>query len=275
MKPIPLVLSSLLAVAAAAPARADLIADFRAGDAIALHAATVDPGGGPRHATRGRPQPKAVGSLDVALPASALGVALPITLHLRGAVLPDGRVEYTLDERFAPAIELGGGLTLTQVTGRLVLRARSLPGTAVHDVGNVRLLLDEPGALTAHGTWGQLAIAVGAFELVGGLAQPSLAGFADPGAAPPCSDRVVTRRTLEVTLTDAARGSGAVVALSTPRAGVHLPGAVVVRPGRRTATVDAVIEPGFVGTVRLAAAAAGTVHLLALVVRPAVDCARR
>ena len=276
MKTHPLHLALLAVLAAGRTARADAVGDFQAGGVLAVASATVDFGGGPKTSPGSGGIRKQAGTLDLVLQGADLGVDLPITLHLRGTVLRDRQIAYRIDETFAPALDLGGGTTLARLSGNLYLRAAPLPGTATHDVGNVALRLAGRSALTAEGTWGRLEIAIGQLELLGGVAQPPLAAFVDRSGATICSDRVATTHAFEVSLSGAALANGAVVELASPfGAGVHLPGGTVVRPGQRTASVAARIEPNFVGTVRLAAAAGGSVQALAVVVHPYGDCGRR
>ncbi len=276
MKPTPILVTILLATATASRARADVLSDFRAGSAVQLGSVAVDLGDGARTSSGSRALRKAPGSLDLTLAAADLGVALPITLHLRGAVLGDGHVEYTISQVFTPAVDLGGGQGLKQVTGRLVMHASPLPGLTVQDVGNARLRLVEPGRIVATGTFGTIAIAVDRLDLVGGVPQPPLAGLRDPSRTTICSDRVRTTRVLEVTLTGAARASGAAVQLiSADRAGVHVPAFIVVRPGQRSARVTTHISPGYVGTVRVTAAVGGGTAPIDLVVRPRSACTTR
>lgn len=266
---------SLLVVATAATAEADAVADFRAGRAVAVDAATVDLGNGPRSSTGTAALVKTTGSLDVTLAAADLGIALPITLRLRGSTPSPGRIEFTINQAFSPAVDLGGGQALKQITGRLVLSASPQPGGFAQTIGNARLRLAAPGRLTATGTFGTMAIAVEQLELVGGIRQPAFTGFRDPSRTTICSDRVRTSRTLEVGLASNALGTGAAVELhSANRAGVAVPSAVVVRPGRRTGTVTVQIAPNFVGTVRLTASAGAVVRSLALTINPRSVCPR-
>lgn len=269
----PLLFTSLLLFTGARAAHADRIADFAAGTAIVVETTTVDVGNGARTSAGSGRVAKAAGALDFALHAADLGVDLPLVIQFRGARLPDGRIAYTVDETYAPAVELGGGVGVTGVSGRVIMRVISLPGAEAPDPGNVRLLLAAPATLTAHTSAGDVAIAIAKLAVQGGVAQPPLAAFADPGTAPICADRVATYRDLTVSLTGPARGTGAVVALTRPRqTAVRLPPGIVVRAGRTDATVRLRIEPGFAGRVRLTAAAGGVVQPLDLVVRSADAC---
>ena len=279
MKPHPLHVAVLAVLAAGRTASADAVDDFQAGGVVAVASATVDFGRGPKTSTGSAGIRKVAGTLDLVLQASDLGVDLPITLHLRGTVLRDRQIAYTIDETFSPAVDLGDGTKLARLTGQFYVRAAPVPGTAKQDLGNVALRLDgqdSRSALTAEGTWGRLAIAIGQLELLGGVAQPPLAAFVDAAGVTICSDRIATTHIFEVSLSGVATANGAVVELSSPfGAGVHLPGGIVVRAGNRSASVAARIEPNFVGTVRLAAAAGAAVQALAVVVHPHGDCGRR
>jgi hypothetical protein len=276
MKPTLVVVTAILASAAASPTRADVLADFSSGATVTVGSATVDLGTGPRTSSGTSAVRKVPGSLDVTLSAADLGLALPITVHLRGALLRDGHIEYTIDDRYDPGVDLGAGERLQQLTGRLIMMATPVPGLATHTDGNAWLRLVGPGSLDATGTWGTLRVAVDRLELFGGVAQPPLAGFRDPSRTTICSGRERTTRILEVTLTDAARASGAAVELgSADHDAVHLPKHIIVRPGQRVARVTAHVGAGFVGTVAVTAAAGGIARPIELVVQPASACARR
>ncbi len=174
MKPTLVVVTAILASAAASPTRADVLADFRAGTTVTVGSATVDLGTGPRTSSGTRGLRKTPDSLDVTLSAADLGLALPITVHLRGTLLRDGHLEYTIDDRYDPGVDLGGGERLQQLTGRLVMMATPVPGLATHADGNAWLRLVGPGALDATGTWGTMRVAVDRLELFGGVARRHL-----------------------------------------------------------------------------------------------------
>ena len=155
MKPTLVVVTAILASAAASPTRADVLADFSSGATVTVGSATVDLGTGPRTSSGTRAVRKLPDSLDVTLSAADLGLALPITVHLRGALLRDGHIEYTIDDRYDPGVDLGAGERLQQLTGRLIMMATPVPGLATHADGNAWLRLVGPGSLDATGTWGQ------------------------------------------------------------------------------------------------------------------------
>ena len=260
-------------LATARTTHADAVADFKTGTAVALTSATVDLTGGSRASSGSRVIEKRGGSLDFDIQASDLGVSLPITLHLRGRVLGGGSIAFDIDQAYSPRIELGGGHWLSRVTGRLYMLALPLPGTAKHSVGNVRLQIARASSVTAYGDWASMVIAIRRLDLLGGVAQPELDGFWDPNRTLLCSSKVAAKRTLSLSLADVATANGAVVQLKNPRdAGVRVPSGVRVRAGRRSATVTARIEPNFVGTVRLTAAAGGVARSIDVVVHPQADC---
>jgi hypothetical protein len=264
----------LVLLAAAGTAHATPVDDFKAGTAVVVETATVDVGGGPRTSTEGRVIAKQGGTFDFALQASDLGVELPITINLRGTALADGRLQLDIDNTYSPAIDLGGGQSLSRVTGRIVMRALPVPGGELHDVGNARLQLAAASRLVAHGTWGSVTIAIAKLLLIGGVPQPPLDRFTNPSSSLTCSGGVATYHLLAVSLTGLATASGAAVELKGPTgAGVRVPGIVVVRPNRQAASVTARIEPSFVGRVRLTAAAGGVSRSLDVDVRPSSDCA--
>lgn len=265
----------LVVMASAAAAHATPIDDFRTGTAAQVESATVDAGDGPRTSTGSARITKAGGRLDLALRASDLGVDLPITINLRGLVLPSGWIQFDVSDAYAPPVDLGGGQTLARVSGRITMRARPLLGIERHDLGNVRLELAADSHLVASGTWGSLTIAIGQLSLLGGSPQPPLSTFTDPSTTRICSGRAPVYRLLNVSLTAPATATGASVELRTPSAGVRVPPGTTVRPRSRTGYVRARIEPGFVGRVRLTAAAGGITRALDLDVRPAAECLGR
>jgi hypothetical protein len=264
---------SSLVLFATTAARADNVDDFDAGTAVVLEAATVDTGNGPRTSAGSGRIAKASDTLDFALHASDLGVELPLVVHFRGSRLSARRIEYEVGETYAPPVELGGGLRVTGLSGRLTMRVVALPGREAADPGNVRLILAAPTTVVAHTSAGDVSIQIASLAVQGGVAQPPLVVFRDPNADPICSDRVPTYRDLEVSLVGAAQASGAVVALTRPfHTAVGLPPAVVVRARRTSAIVRLRIEPGFVGRVPLVAAAGGVARSLDVDVRPAGEC---
>ena len=213
-------------------ARADAVADFTAGTIVLVRGATVD-FGGPRTHT-GIALRKRAGTLDFDLAAADLGVDnVPITFHLHGTALGGGRILFTVDQRYSPVLALPDRHWLARASGQLSALAMPLPGTVGTADGNVQLTLAGASSLVAEGDWGTLTIAVTQLDLIGGVPQPALAGFADAGGGLLCSDRVATARPLTVWLADVAQGRGAVVQLAGPRAGgVRVPDREDVRLGQ-------------------------------------------
>jgi hypothetical protein len=256
-------------VASAHVAHADPIADFRAGTAVHVRLATMDYGTGPR--TNGNVRlAKRAGSLDFDLAARDVGLAIPVTLHFRGSVI-GGQIVYTIDDRFSPAVDVGNKQRLSRVTGRFVVAASLIPGAQNQRDGSVRLLsVDGSGYLDAFGDWGTRRIALTELDLIGGVPRP-LTSFTNSGGRV-CSDRVRTKHMLSVTLAAEAATSTIVDLASWPRGGVLLPSVVLVPAHRRSAPVEAFIDPDFVGTVHLTAASGGVTRSLELVVHPHRDC---
>ena len=253
-------------------AGADPIADFKAGTAVRVATAIAEVGDGTRTSSSVAIT-KPAGTFDFTLDAVDLGVKLPIALHLHGKDVGGGWIEYTVDEVYKPEIDLGEGHWVSGVTGRLYLRASPLPGSLKHDVGNVRLQIARASSVTAHGDWGQLTIAIAKLDLFGGIKQPPLESFFDPSKTRICSGKEATKLALVVSLTDAAKATGASVELRGPSgAGVGLPGGIAVAAGKQSAIVTARIQPNFVGTVRLTASAGGIARPLDVVVYPSGDC---
>jgi hypothetical protein len=260
-------------VAAARPAQADAVDDFRNGTTILLRMVGANAGNGVR-AGGGVAIGKAAGTLDFALAATDLGMPVAITMHLHGSSLGGGRVVYTVDDSYSPAVDIGGGHSLTQITGTLVANVARLPGTATPQIGDVRLLIRPSSYLYATGDWGTQTIAITNADLIGGIPQPSLSALVENGDYLVCSDSVETTQPLAVWLADVAQTGGAAVDLKGPfHGGVALPRSVVVPPGKRSVVATARIAPNFVGTVHLTAAATGVTQALDLTVHAHADCA--
>lgn len=84
-------------------------------------------------------------------------------MHLRGALLRDGHIEYTIDYCYDPGVDLGAGERLQQLTGRLIMMATLVPGLATHADGNAWLRLVGPGLSTPPAP-GTLRVAVDRLE---------------------------------------------------------------------------------------------------------------
>lgn len=266
----------LIVMASAGVAHAGPVDDFRLGTAVQVETATVDLGNGARTTTGSGRLSKQGNSLLFSLRAADLGVALPITITLRGTVLAGGNVQFDVSNTYAPPVDLGGGQTLSRVTGRIIMRARPLLGVEPHGVGNARLELAGASQLVAEGSWGSVTIAIERLYLIGGIPQPPLSTFTDPSTTRICSGRAPVYRLLRILLTGTASATGASIELGHPEdAGVRLPSRTTVRAGSRTGYVRARIEPGFVGRVRLTAAAGGITRALDVDVRPAAECLGR
>lgn len=267
---------ALCVMASAAVAHATPNDDFRLGTAVQVESATVDAGDGARSSTGSSRLGKSGGALDVTLRAADLGVALPISINLRGSLMTNGRIRFDISNLYSPAIDLGGGQTLSRVTGTIIMRALPVLGVEPHSIGNVRLELAGTSSLVAYGNFGSRTISIDRLYLLGGVPQPALSTFSDPSTTKICSGRAPVYRQLRVLLAASASATGASVELDElADAGVHVPPAVVVRPGQRTAYLRARIEPGYVGRVRLTAAAAGVTRYVDLDVRPAIECMGR
>lgn len=263
-------------LAAAHTAHADAVADFKAGTTVAVDGGVVDLGDGPRSSSGSGTITKRAGTFDFALQASDLGLEYPVTIRLRGVLLTGGLIDFAVNETYSPRVHVGGGVYLSSLTGHVYMRALPLPGRDRHELGNVRLVIARPSFVVARGDWGSATIAVKKLELLGGIAQPTLAGFTDPTTSLICSGRAPTHHNFTLTLSSLARGTGAAVQLDGPHdTGVRVPSGRVVRAGSRTATVRARIEANFVGRARLTASLAGVARSLDVVVHPSTDCATR
>jgi len=266
----------LLVMASAAVAHATPNDDFRLGTVVRVESATVDTGNGARTSTGSSRITKSGGSLDFTMRAADFGVELPITVDLRGYVLANGKIAFDINNSYSPGVDLGGGQILSRVVGRITMRALPVLGIEPQTIGNVRLELAADSQLVAYGSWGSTTIAIGQLYLLGGVPQPTLSTFTDPSTTRICSGRMPVYRQLRVLLTGTASATGASVELDElTDAGVHVPPTVVVRRGARTADLRARIEPGYIGRVRLTAAAGGITRALDIDVRPAIECMTR
>lgn len=258
-----------VALAMARPGHADPVSDFKNGTALMLHKATVSLGETPR-VTTAIPIRKAGGTLDFTLNAADFGLPGSVAIRLRGAVTRGGQLLFTVDNRYSPAIDLGGGLALSRITGVLNARAAWLPGDVSTGFGNVRLTFHDSSYFIAHGNWGSRTIKLTSTDVIGGLSQPPIEAFTTSSLV--CSDAVPTMLPLTVRLTGAARLGAAPIALESPSHEIRLPRIAGVPTGQRSTIVRAKIPANFVGPVRFVAAGSGVTRTLDVVIRPRRDC---
>jgi len=275
INPLLRIAPAALAVALVAPARlahADAVADFQNGTDVMLRASTATVGLS-TSSTGGFAISKPAGSLDFSIAASDLGIPIKATIHLHGTSTGNGRIVYTVNDAYAPPVPIGAGESLSSITGSLTATATRLPGTVTPQIGNVRLIFDNPSQLVANGDWGAQPITVGNTELIGGIPQPALGSLVATGDNLVCSDSVVTTQPLAVWIVDVAQGGGTAVDFTVPLHGIRLPASVLVQPGHRAVNVAAQIPANFVGTVHVSAASAGVTKSIDMTIHPHADCA--
>lgn len=264
----------VLLLAAARTGHADAVKDFSTGTSVVVDIGTVVVGS-PRTSTGSRAIAKSRDTLDFAMRAEDIGLKLPVEIHFRGKSLGGGWIDYEIDDTYARPIDVGGGHYLSRIAGHVYMRARPLRGSQQQTLGNARLAIAGTSYVIAYGDWGAFPVPITQFALRGGVPQPALEKFAAGGGIA-CSGKATTHYPFAITLAGEARASGAYVELKTPHdAGVHLPPGIVILPGKRSAIVDAFIQPGFVGASRVTASAGGVVQSLDVVVHPSGDCERR
>lgn len=230
--------------------------------------------------------PKAPGTLDVSLSLRSLGIDRDDVVTLTGTAAGD-YVVWTLAPRdVVPPLDMGGGIALTRVDGRLTMHAGFTPGDMPQACGSnpcdydVMLTGALGGYLHAQGTapwpyntFDGVAI-VGAGEISGGLPRARLSSFAVSTPRLLCSSPVARRLSGEVWLAGPARTGGADVDLGTSLEGVvTLPRSVGVRAGEVRAPFSVTIPPNFQGAFTVTASAGGVTRSQLLGIRPASDCA--
>ena len=267
---LPRLVALAVTLAAGSTVHADPITDFKNGPTVWVRTVTVSLAGSAGRAT-GIAITKPAGTLDFTLDATDLGLPLSVPIQLHGVVIGGGQLQFTVDDVYSPAIELGGGHSLSRVTGQLNAFAARLPATSTSRHGNVKLTFADSSYFVVHGSFGSLTIAVAHAELIGGIVQPPLESFTTRALV--CSDTVDTSLPFTVQLTEAARIDAAPVALENPsHDGIRLPSIVGVAAGTRSTIVNAKVVADFVGTVRVTAAASGVTRAIDVVVRPRQDC---
>jgi hypothetical protein len=260
-----------LTLAAALPAHADPITDFKNGTSLYLRSATVSLDSESARSVGAVLIRKSAGTLDITFKASDLGLPVPVTVRARGAV-SRSRIVFTIDETYSPRIDLGMGNYLSRLTGQLTATPTWDPGAPTANHGNVKLDLLDSSFVTAAGSWGSKRISINDTHFAAGVVQPRLAAFA-PDTARICSDREDTMQAFTVRLAAAARTGGAPVELQSFHNAIRVPRFVIVPTGRQTVTLQGRIKRGFAGTVRLAAASGGVRQPIDVVVHAQQDCA--
>ena len=255
---------------AAATAHADPVADFRAGTTLVVRVATIDLGGS--RTNTNIILSKQAGTLDFDLRAADLGVKAAITVHLRGVSLGGGTIRYAAKQTYSPAIDLGGGHWVSSVSGSFDVHALPMPGTSGTQQGNVRLVNVGEGSVVATGDWGALTTPITHLDLTGGVPQPALEKLVLQSSALVCSDRVATKRAVTLTLAGPAQSNGATVLLESSGSGLRVPSGFSVPKGKPSISFDAIVEPNFVGTVQLKAAAGGVTRSLEIAIHSHGDC---
>ncbi len=265
-------LAPALAIAlSASAAHADAVADFQNGTDVMIRVGTAVLGTATT-STGGLAISKKAGTFDFAIAASDLGMPFSATVHLYGKSSGDGHIIYTINDIYAPAVAIGGGHTLSSITGSLTATATRVPGAVTAQIGNARLMFDGVSQLVANGDWGAQSITLASTELIGGIPQPALGALVATGDNLVCSDSVTTTQPLAVWLTDVAQGGGAAVDFKVPLHGIRLPASVLVQPGHRSVNVGAQIAANFVGTVQVSASSSGVTKSIDMTIHAQADC---
>ena len=231
---------------------------------------------------------KPAGTLDFALPASAIGVQLPITLNLHGTILSSNRVQFTFNDSFGSGVDItGAGDMLTSADGTVVVQTTLMPGADgpqcdhTSCIGDVYLDL-ESGTVNAHGTFGNKVITIDEAFGIGGVPRAKIKGVFPPPPAedahgaydlPFCTSSVKQHAPFLVELETPAPTGGTRVDFSWPAGGgVAFPNTVIVPGGKDAVTVDMTVGANFVGTVHVTAAAGGAGASTDFTVAPASAC---
>ncbi len=281
-----LVLASAGAAAmlASRPSHADSVTDVANGTSIFVQYAHAILDGN-SYRTAGIVVAKPAGTLNFPLPASAIGLNLPITLHLSGTSIGGNIIQFTFNDAFSDVDITGNGDLLTGASGVLLVIASPLAGAQSAICNNTScpgdVSLELVGAtVTATGTWGSEPVTLESARGVGGVPRARMNGLVAPTTStdshgtvyPFCSaTNATTPGDLVVALTGVAPSGGTRVDLTAPH-GFGLPTSIIVPQGLTSYDVPFTVPVNFVGSIELTAAAGGAVSSAELVVDPAIDC---
>lgn len=227
--------------------------------------------------------PKGPDTLDTALDASALGLAVSLRVPLRGTRSGD-TITWNFDVRPSPAVDIGWPNSVVRFRGSLVLRATTLPGDADPRCGpwacpyNVRLTaLPSSAAVVTISSFAGIQsdhrVENVRFIAYGGLPRARLQQFVVN--RPPrrlCSRTSETYLSGRVVTEFRAPSGGAWVSItSSDPARVRVLG-VRVPAGEQSAPVGIYLAPNWAGGVMLTASAGGATQTVALNVEPPSAC---
>jgi hypothetical protein len=228
---------------------------------------------GEYHIATNVPIRKRAGTLDVELSARELGIDYDATIALRGRSLGAGRVEWTFDHRFTPALDLGG-IRVGQVTGTLIGRIQPRYGTTPSDAlpssYSVNLESAPGGSIVIRGEaryevlgitgWHGFERTVDrfSFRVASGKPQPQLSSvqmlLPRDGICSSWGDRPVMGAAV-LAGTAPAGGTWIDVFTSVPSRFPHQ--RVLVPAGSRLATFRLTVPRAFSGTIMVGAASGG------------------
>ena len=272
-------LVAMLAVPGAA--RADVTSDFQNGSSIFIVHSRVRTGSVATRRT-GTRIPKPAGALSFTVDVADLGVDLPIEVHLEGKSRGGGLIEFTFDDAY-PEVDITGrgDMLLTRATGSVLVRLATMRGAdapTCHGIdcgGNVYVNVVS-GSATAYGSWGSTTFTIDEAFGVGGVPRPRLGQLTPPPPTrnsqgtytlPLCSSSTPTIARFGIWLGAPAPEGGARIDVTTPS-----PSTLRLAAGARSTVVGVKVPASFVGTLRVTAAAGGSVQSHDLVVRPASEC---
>lgn len=276
-----------LVVAMAAPAHADVTSDFKDGTSIYLlptvaHAGPLVTTG---QATR---ISKAAGSLSFTVDAAAVGIDLPIQIHLVGRDAGTGRLVLVFDDRYTD-VTIGGDehMQLTRVEGQLevllsALAGADAPSCGGRDCGASISFTVLSGSATVYGSWGTTTVTIDKAVGIAGVRRPRLTAFSPPPPIrnsqhtyelPFCSSSTETVAPLGVSFDAPMPAGGGRVDVKSPRDGVRSPGTVGLGANVQSAVLDARVPARFGGTIELTAGAGGALQTRSFAVRPESECA--
>lgn len=257
----------------ASPVHADPVSDFSFGTILYLRSATANLDG-QATSTGGLSLSKPANTLNFSVAASAVGLALPITLHFVGVPLGGGIVSYSFNEVFSPGVDVDGdGHLLTAATGTFLAQFTAVPGKQAA-LGNVLItVLPIVSFINATGAWGTKTIFIQNASFYGGFLPASLNSFVLSKADPICSDTTPVQVPVAVSLNNPAPPVGQVVSLTSAyHQGLSLPANVILSPGQTSRVFNATVAPNFAGVVHTTAAAGGSIGSIDIEVKEHRAC---
>ncbi len=281
-----LLLSSLSFDVAAAP-----VDDLRRGTHVLVRGVYANVRGEPLAANYMQ-LTKAADSLDLVVTARSLGIDFDATFHL-SATVEGNRVTWTVDETPATPWDLGGGVSVNRVRGKLVGEVNYVGGGLASDCGglpcNYSVTIDAHPS-TYIDVYGESPnpwllglvnesfvehIASPNFHLYAGVANPPLAGFelAVPNTRF-CTATTLRRYSGQVRLATAPSRGGTWVDLLSSDPDRLSTRRVFVREGRTSGRFAALFPPDYSGTLMFRAAAGGVMQSLTVSVEaclPSID----